>query len=118
MTTTITKGATTVTPITLTGYEATQASGNILHPVLGRADMDVSFNPLGLRTGTLTFLFDTLTHALQARDLHASSGICVLADSDHASIGMRYVASGDVTLSLDDDSRSLWTVAIDFTEVY
>lgn len=117
MTTTITNGATTVTPSLITGYEVTQQSGNVLHPVLGRADVDVSFNPLGLRSGSLTFAFDTATHVFAARDLHASTGICVLADTDVPAVGMRYVPSGAVTVALDDETLTVWLLTVEFQEV-
>jgi hypothetical protein len=117
MSTTITKGVATVTPITVTGYSSTRTTGNILHDVIGRSDVDVTFKAAGLRKGTLEMVFPSLTTVLAAESLHASIGINVLADSDLPALGMRYVASGDITVTLHDESRDFWLLSVAFQEV-
>lgn len=117
MATLITKGATTVSPLQVLGYQSTQTTGNILHSIIGRSDMDITFGPAGLRSGTLTFLFATLPESLFARDLHATAGILGLSDSDLPGIGMKYAASGTIALTLDEETSKYWTLAIDFQEV-
>jgi hypothetical protein len=117
MSTTLTKDATVITPVQTLGYSSTQQTGNIVHAVVGRNDPDISFAAAGLRTGTLSFLFLTLADALACRSLHASVGITVLADTDLPGIGMRYVASGAIDVELDDESRLLWIVSVEFQEV-
>jgi hypothetical protein len=117
LTTTIAKtGYTTITPLQVLGYESSQQTGNILHDIIGRSDVDVTFAAAGLRTGTLTFLFGSLATVLACRDLHASIGIVVLADSDLPLVGMKYVTSGSIVVSQDAD-RIYWTLAVDFQEV-
>ena len=117
MTTTIAKtGYTTITPLQVLGYESSQQTGNILHDIIGRSDVDVTFAAAGLRTGTLTFLFGSLATVLACRDLHASIGLSVLADSDLPLIGMKYVPSGAIVVAQDQDLL-YWTLAVDYQEV-
>ncbi len=118
MTTTIAKtGFTTVTPIALDGFESTRQTGNVLHDILGRPDYDVTFAAAGLRSGTLKFWFDTYAKALACEALYAAVGFETLADSDVPGVGMKHVASGAITVSLEDENRSYWTVAVDFQEI-
>ena len=117
MTTTLTDGAATVTPVQVLGFESARQTGNILHPVIGRADVDVTFKAAGLRTGTLKFLFLTLTDALAAESLHAGTGIITLEDTELPALNMRYVPSGSITVALDEDTRQLWTVEVEYQEV-
>jgi hypothetical protein len=98
------------------GYSSTQTTGNVLHDIIGRTDMDVSFAAAGLRSGTFTFLFATLALALACRDLHASIGKVTLAVSDLPALNTVYVPSGSITVSQDADSL-YWTVEVDYQEV-
>ena len=118
MATTISKPSYTTITAMLLGYEVTQATGNTFIDVLGRSDNDVLFAAAGLRTGTLTFGFETQAQAFACRDMYTSvGGKLTLADSDVPALGMVHVLSGNVTLTLDPDTRKRWTVAVDVTEV-
>lgn len=117
MSTTITKATVTITPLEVLGYQSVRKTGNLLHQVIGRNDVDVTFKAAGLRSGTISMLFPTQAAALQCEALYASPGIAVLADTDIPGIGMAHVPSGDITVTLDDESRALWTVDVQFQEV-
>lgn len=114
---TITDGTTTSTPVAVLGYESKRSGQNIVHAVIGRADPDVTLRPAGLRTGTLTLLFESEADAAECEVMHAAAVVLAMADSDVSTVGMSYVVSGAVTRSLDDASRSLWTVAVEYQEV-
>lgn len=117
MTTTLSTSASSLSPETVTGWTSTREANNLIHTIIGRADPDVTMKPAGLRTGTLEMLFLTLPLALAAESLHAGEGVLHLQDSDHAALEMYYVASGAIELELDDETRSLWLLRVDFQEV-
>lgn len=116
--TTITLGATVITPQLVDGYTSERTTGNIIHPAADNpAEVDVTFRPASLRTGTLRMLFLTLGDALTAEVLHAGVGVFALADTDLPGLNMAYVPNGDIVTELDDETRQLWTVSVDFQEV-
>ena len=117
MATLITADAGSITPHLVLGYQSVRTTGNVLHPIIGRSDVDVTFKAAGLRTGTLRLLVLTLAEALAAEALHASIGILRLSDTDLPALNMRYVPSGTITIALDEETRALWTVEIEFQEV-
>jgi hypothetical protein len=117
MATTLTKSGLSIVPLVVVEYSSIRRTGNILHNVLGRSDVDVTFKAAGLREGTLKLLFPSLAAALQVESMHASIGSITLASTELPAIGMRYVPSGDIELELDDDTRRLWAVSIDFQEI-
>ncbi|MEX1079803.1 MAG: hypothetical protein WED09_11920 [Homoserinimonas sp.] len=115
---TITSGATTITPELIDGYRSERTAGNVIHPAADNpANVDVTFRVAGLRTGTLRLLFLTLTDALAAETLHAAADVLELASTDHPGLDMAYVANGAITVELDDETRALWLVEVDFQEV-
>jgi hypothetical protein len=117
MTTLISRGSTSVTPITVMGYKTARASGNVVHEILGRTDPDVTLRAAALRTGTLEFLFASHADAQAAEAILAGVGVITLADSDLPDIGMRFVLSGTLEMELEQTSRTAWTVTADYTEV-
>lgn len=115
--TTLSSAGVTVQPTQVLGYASTRESRNIIHTILGRPDPDVILAPAGVRTGTLEMLFATLGDALIAEALHAAGRTVTLDDPYLPQLGMTYVASGVIRVELDDESRSLWHVSVDFQEV-
>jgi hypothetical protein len=117
MTTIITSGADTLNPTMVLGYSSSRLAGNIIHPVLGREDPDVTMRPAGLRTGTLELLFTGETDGKEAEDLHSTTAVFTLTSTDRPSINMSYVAAGRIGRELDPDTRDVWVVRIEFQEV-
>ena len=115
--TTITAASVIVTPLEVLGYASTREAGNQVHQVLNRSSPDVTLRAAGLRTGTLSFLVATLADALVLEAMHALPGFVRLDDSDLPQIGMFYVATGAITVELEDESRDLWIVSVDYQEV-
>ena len=115
--TTITHDATTITPLTVDGYDTVRASRNIIHAIIGRPDPDVTLQPANLRTGTLRLVFATATAAFAAANLHALAGRFVLADTDIPQANMTYVLAGSIESILDDETRTAWIVTVDYQEV-
>lgn len=114
--TTITQGATTITPTLVLGYESPSTSGNILHTLVN-GTVKVSLVPDAPRAGTLKLLFASRSAAFAARALHAASGVFVLADPDVPEIGMHYVRRQEMSIALDPDTRLLWLLSVDYQEV-
>lgn len=116
MTTTITKGATTITPALALGYRAETESMNVVHRKLG-GGVDVSLAPDSPRTGTLKLLFLTRAEAWAAHALHTSVGTLTLADSDLPQTNMTYVRDGRMEIELDDQTLKRWVLTVGFQEV-
>lgn len=117
MATTITSGSTTLTPELVLGWESVQDSRNIVHPIIGSANPDVTLKPANLRTGTLEMLFLTAADAEEARIAHATLGVFQLVSTEITYADMYYVVSGSINTTLEDVTRHLWTFSIDFQEV-
>lgn len=118
MTTTITAGATLITPKLVEGYDVSAAGQTIVHQILGRTDPDVTLRVADMRTGTLMLLLVVEADAWAAFNALRAATVCVLA-SDERSIGMRFVVpSGQsVGIALDTTTRNHWHVTVPFQEV-
>lgn len=120
MATIITHEADTITPTQVLGYRSEREAGNIIHPILGRSNPDVTLRAAALRTGELEIGFQGATaeaDSLAAESIHATGGIFTVLSTERASVEMTYVVSGRVRRELDDESRDAWVVAVGFQEV-
>lgn len=121
MSTVITYTGGSITPDMVLSFQSSREAGNIVHPILGRANPDVTFRPAMLRTGTLQLGFYASTaeaDSLAAEEAHALGVVFTLASTDRSSIEMSYVVSGGVVRSLVVPSgQGAWTLDIDFQEV-
>lgn len=115
---TITIGATTITPTLIDGYESTRESRNIVHPIIGTASPDVTIRPAMLRRGTLRLLFTTEAAAKTAEDTHANATEpATLVAPEASTVDMTYVVDGRISRALDEATRRAWIVLVDFQEV-
>lgn len=116
MTTSVQHGTTTLSVDFLLGFVTEREHGNILHPVLGRSDVEVTFKSAGLRKGTLKFLCSTFEGAAALDAEHAKIGTFQLLDDEIPApgISMTYVPSGRITVELDE---TRYIVSVDFQEV-
>jgi hypothetical protein len=116
MTTITWAGATSpITPTVVDGYESTRTGGNVVHPIAGRSDPDVTLAPAGLRRGTLRCVFDSATASKEAEDAHAAARAFTLT-SDTATVEMYYIVDGEISRVLDA-SRAGWILSIPFQEI-
>lgn len=104
-------------PLQVLGYESQRASANVFHDVIGRSNPDATLRPAGLRTGTLSYLFDSESMAAECERMHAGTAVLSLDDPELPTIAMQYVADGSITRQLDSDTRALWLVGVAFREV-
>jgi hypothetical protein len=107
----------TSNPQMVVGYDSARAGQNVFNSVLGRSNPDVTLLPAAPRTGTLTYLFTNEADAAECERMHQGTELLTLADSDLSTIGMTYVLDGNLRRQLDPETRSVWTVAVDFQEV-
>lgn len=117
MATTITTGSSTITPTLVTGWEATQESRNIIHDIIGRSTPDVTLKPSALRSGNLELLFDTATAANTARLLHMENAVFTITSTELPQINMTYVVGGSISSALEDVTRNMWIISVDFQEI-
>lgn len=117
MTTTITLGATVVTPTMVLGYESEREHGNQARDIQDSNEPDIDFKEAGLRSGTLDLFCNTHALALSVEALHCNVGVFTLASSELPGIDMDYVPLGRVRSKLDPDTARRWIVSVDFQEV-
>ncbi len=115
--TTISDGTTTITPQLVLGWESSSASNNIFHTVIGRSDPDVTLRGLATPTGTLKLLFVSQIAANACLALHQQAKTFVVTDSDITAANMTYAVAGVVTVTLDEETRAVWTVTVPFQVV-
>lgn len=115
--TSISDGTTTLTPTLIDGYRSVRRAGNIVHPIIANAWPAVTLRPAKPRTGTLSMLVMSLSDALAMDALHSTESTLTLVDGDLPGLNMTYVASGDITVELDDRTRLRWWVRVDFQEI-
>lgn len=117
MSTTITSGATVITPTLVTGYETSQETRNIIHSIIGKSSPEVTLRVAMPRSGTLELLFETAAAANTARTTHATGGTFTLASTEIPQANMTYVVSGAIGIALEDETRRLWLVTVDYQEI-
>ncbi|NYF29232.1 MULTISPECIES: hypothetical protein [unclassified Microbacterium] len=116
--TTITHASGTIVPTVVDGYEASSEARSIVHTVMGRTDPDITLRPAGMRTGTLSLVFATRAAAWAAFAILRVPQVLTLTDPDVPEVGMSFVvAGGSISMGLDDETRSVWTVSVPFHEV-
>lgn len=118
MTATITAaGAGTTTPILVLGYETKREGRNIVHDLLG-GGIAVALVAPRPRSGALELLYESETLAAACVALHSLETTFTLADTDRPSIAMAYVVGpGGVGLALDDETREMWIVTVEYQEI-
>jgi hypothetical protein len=116
MSSSFTAGTTTVQPTVIDGYEAVRVTRHVFQPILG-VGLDAWTAPAGLRSGTLTAVSADRATAQSLADMLAGVLPVTFADSDVPALGMKFLGNGNIGVRLDDDTRSVWVVTVDFQEV-
>jgi hypothetical protein len=118
MTTTLTYSGVTVTPRLVLGWDQTRESLNLEHPLIG-GGRDITHTPPTLRSGTLELLFITEAEVLDAENLHRTAPYIDIESDDRDIANGRYVLAdgGQLAIALDDGTRDVWTLSIDYREV-
>lgn len=114
----LTDDAASFTALATVEYDARRNVPNVLHQIIGRGDVDVTFKPGGLRSGSMTLLFDSYDDADGASSsLATTPGVWAYGDGgDELTIIMRLVVNGETALVLDE-TRAAWLLQIPFQEV-
>lgn len=116
----ITHGADTIEPSTVLGYVSGRRPATNVHPIVGRANPDVTFRPANLRTGTLELGFVGPTSEADSRaaeELHAAGGVFTLHATGRDSVVMSYVNVDTLERELEPESRDAWIVRVGYQEV-
>ena len=117
MTTTITSGATVITPELVTGWESNNDTFNIVHDILSRSTPDITLRGSTTRSGTLTMLFLTEASCETARALHAGANVLTLASTEITAANFDYIVAGAIATTLETTTRQLWTLTVDYREI-
>jgi len=116
VTTTITSGTTTFTPILIRDYQSTQTSGNLIHELLG-GEVDVTLREASTRSGSLQLLFPDEATAQACRAAHASAAVFELHQTDATSVEMTYVVDGRLEVAPDEEAENVWWVTVEYREL-
>lgn len=114
--TTLTRGAATVSPDLVLGWDIEQQSRTIIHDVIGRGFPDVTAQPAGSREGTLDLFFESAAAAEAARVILAAPGPLLL-NAPEVGSAFTLVVTGGLRVSLDMRGGKRWTIAVPFREV-
>lgn len=114
---TLTRGATTLTPFDVLGWDSTRESRTVLHQPIDNPVPEVTGRPAAPRSGTLRLFFVSLDDAQAAEDAHAQPGPWLLVDPDGWFRTMRYVVTGPVRLASTSDDGDRWLVEVGYQEV-
>jgi len=114
----------TVSPFTATepevvdGFESSVDSNNIMHVLANGRTIPV-FRTASLRKGTMRLVYGTDETASRAAEVMFASGeYFELDDADRPSIdGMIFAVSGAIARQLDDETRDVWIVTVEFEEL-
>jgi len=117
MATTITAGATTITPALVLGYDTTTRAGNVMHQIIGSSAPAVTFFPESLRSGELKLMFPSRALAWAAQTFLKAQTIFTLASTDETLIGMKFVRDGSMSIALDNDMLEFWQLTVSYQEV-
>jgi hypothetical protein len=105
----------TTSPLLITGYDARRDSRNVTHDMLDGSIVMTLINPRP-RAGTMQLLYASEYDAHAAMNLHATSATYTLETGDRFTVDMHYVA-GALGVQLDDATRDMWVVSVDYQEV-
>lgn len=111
-----------VTPQLVDGWEASREVRNVVHTILNRPDPDVTLRASGLRSGRFRLLFPEQADALTAFAGLTDPHVFTITDPDVPAVDMTFVVAepggdAEATMTLDDETRSVWWVEVPFTEV-
>lgn len=110
----------TLEPTLVLGYQSSRPIRNMVKPILGSSESDVTFRPAGRRTGTLSLLFtgdDAEVTSEAAETTLALGGVFSLNSDDRATVEMAFVLSSSINRELDPTTRRAWVVAFEYQEV-
>lgn len=116
MPTIITSGDITLTPDAIDGYSSERESGNIVHPILGRANPDTTLRAASLRTGTLRLTFGGEAESKEAEDVHAVGGVFAIISPERSSVEMSYTLADRGRIRRTWDNAGFWTLEVDYQE--
>lgn len=112
----ITHSSGSITPAALTQWSSTAEPRSVIHPILGRADDDVTFRPPSLRRGVLHLVFADAEAAYTARAALLIPQRLALTHTTVAVVAMTFVvAEGEVSDVLAESSQ--WSIDVSFREV-
>jgi hypothetical protein len=115
--TTITAPGFAAHPLLVTQWNATSTTRHLVHEILGNPVPDITVQPAGPRTGTMSALFDNEADANALHTALRGTDVLTFSDDDTATTGMQFIANGSVTLATDSQSQEFWTVTWDYLEI-
>lgn len=104
-------------PLLVTQWSATSNTRHLVHEILGNPIPDITLQPAGPRTGTMSALFDSEDGAALLYGALRGTDVLTFSDDDTATTVMDFIANGTVNTTTDSQNQSFWTVTWDYLEV-
>lgn len=116
MSTTVTDGSTTISPILRLDRSNVYETRNKVHELLA-GGVAVTFGGQPLRSGTLSLLFASETAAQACLQMHLNGYVMQVADTSAPTLDMTYVVAGNLGAEKVEDTTDAWLVNVDVQEV-
>ncbi|OII04316.1 carbohydrate binding domain-containing protein [Curtobacterium sp. MCBA15_008] len=104
-------------PSLVTQWAATSQPRHIVHDVLGTPWPNVTIQPAGPRSGTMSALFDSEDGANDFFTMLRGTNVITFSDTDTYSTAMVFLAQDNITMTPDDQDRRRWVVSFGYMEV-
>lgn len=99
------------------GFASTTNVPTVVHAIIGQAAPEFTLQPAGPRTGTLHFLAWDEVYGAQVGNLLRRLGPFAITLADALMADLTFMVTGDITWTLDDQTRTRIVIDVDFTEV-
>lgn len=114
--TTISDGTSTVQAIAWSEYRSTRRSNTREHELAG-GGIALTIRKASPRRVSIVLLLDDETLSAECEAMHASGRTLTITEPGRATHSMQYIVTGEIRRELDPETRDLWFVTADVTEV-
>lgn len=119
----ISGGDSVIVPTLVNGFESARPVRSVVHEILNSSVDDVDLRPAGPRQGRMELLFasdEAEVESAAAESVLVAAGVFTFADEDRPTLeGLVFIPrpGGQITRTLDPDTRAVWLVAFEWCEV-
>lgn len=118
MTTSITSGIHSTTPLFVKSWETSQATRNVIHNIVGKSEPDITLKPAGLRTGTFELFYASQEDAENARAVLSLPTVFLVSSDDETWLNdFKFVSVDSISAALDETDLTSWHFSVGFQEV-
>lgn len=106
-----------IVPDLVMTFESGDQSGNIIHPIAGRPNPDVTLSEASLSVGTLRQFYLTYAAAEAARQFQRAAAAFTITAPDMPWLPSYFVVDGVIRRAQQDQNRQRWMLEVPFQEI-